>query len=136
MAVHRPYEVTGEERHGICNTETAISSLFRVIAETGVAPDVTLPLDFVPVDHLAAAVVHLATHEPADGRAYHLTNPRPARLADVLARMRAAGYRMRELPYDAVGGGAGAACGAAIPSSATAPFVSLVRGPQQQADIA
>ncbi|MFD7662758.1 thioester reductase domain-containing protein, partial [Streptomyces sp. NPDC059788] len=134
VAVHRPYEVTGEEHTGICNTETAISSLFRVIAETGVAPDVPLPLDFVPVDHLAAAVVHLATHEPADGRTYHLTNPRPARLADMLARMRAAGYGIRELPYDAwvtelvrhV---------ARHPGSPTTPFVSLCVDRSNKSDI-
>ncbi|KAA6212543.1 amino acid adenylation domain-containing protein [Streptomyces albofaciens JCM 4342] len=124
VTVHRPYEVTGEQRTGICNTETAISSLFRVIAETGVAPDVPLPLDFVPVDHLAAAVVHLATHEPADGRTYHLTNPRPARLADMLTRMRAAGYRIRELPYDAWVAELVQHV-ARHPSSPTTPFVSL-----------
>ncbi|MFH8746786.1 amino acid adenylation domain-containing protein [Streptomyces rimosus] len=134
VAVHRPYEVTGEERTGICNTETAISSLFRVIAETGVAPDVPLPLDFVPVDHLAAAVVHLATHEPADGRTYHLTNPRPARLADMLARMRAAGYRIRELPYDAWVAELVRHV-ARHPSSPTTPFVSLCVDRSNKSDI-
>ncbi|MFH8410881.1 amino acid adenylation domain-containing protein [Streptomyces sp. NPDC018019] len=134
VAVHRPYEVTGEERTGICNTETAISSLFRVIAETGVAPDVPLPLDFVPVDHLAAAVVHLATHEPADGRTYHLTNPRPARLADMLARMRAAGYGIRELPYDAWVAELVRHV-ARHPSSPTAPFVSLCVDRSNKSDI-
>ncbi|MGV9883646.1 amino acid adenylation domain-containing protein [Streptomyces sp. NPDC003006] len=134
VAVYRPYEVTGEQHTGICNTETAISSLFRVVAETGLAPDIPLPLDFVPVDHLADAVLHLATHEPADGRTYHLTNPSPARLTDMLARMRAAGYRIRDLGYVAwvrelvkhV---------AQNPSSPTAPFVSLCVDRSNQSDI-
>ncbi|MEU7596511.1 amino acid adenylation domain-containing protein [Streptomyces sp. NPDC039022] len=134
VAVHRPYEVTGEEHTGICNTETAISSLFRVIAETGVAPAVPLPLDFVPVDHVAAAVVHLATHEPADGRTYHLTNPRPARLADMVDRMRAAGYDIRELPYDAWVAELVRHV-ARNPGSPTAPFVSLCVDRSNKSDI-
>ncbi|WP_369215837.1 non-ribosomal peptide synthetase, partial [Streptomyces flavofungini] len=98
VVVHRPYEVTGDTRSGACNTETAICSLFKMVAETGLAPDIALPMDFVPVDHLAAAVVRIATHEPT-GHTYHLTNPRPALLGDVLDRMRAAGYTLRRLPY-------------------------------------
>ncbi|MCO5985864.1 thioester reductase domain-containing protein [Actinoallomurus spadix] len=99
VAVYRPYEITGDRHNGACNTETAICSLFKTIAETGLAPDVPLPMDFVPVDHLADAVVHLATNRPAAWRVYHLTNPRPARLADMLDRMRAAGCRITTLPY-------------------------------------
>ncbi|MCO5991911.1 amino acid adenylation domain-containing protein [Actinoallomurus rhizosphaericola] len=99
VAVYRPYEITGDRRNGACNTETAICSLFKTIAETGLAPDVPLPMDFVPVDYLADAVVHLATSRPAAWRVYHLTNPRPARLADMLDRMRAAGCDITTLPY-------------------------------------
>ncbi|MGK5639529.1 amino acid adenylation domain-containing protein [Streptomyces sp. URMC 126] len=124
VAVHRPYEVTGDAAYGVCNTETAICSLIKTVADTGLAPDIELPMDFVPVDHLAAAVVHIATHRPADGRVHHLTNPRPAMFADVLERMRAAGYTLRTLPYDEWVA-ALVRHVAAHPTAATAPFVSL-----------
>ncbi|NYI06027.1 non-ribosomal peptide synthetase [Allostreptomyces psammosilenae] len=124
VAIHRPYEITGDRRHGACNTETAICSLFRTIAETGLAPDIPLPMDFVPVDHVAAAVVHLATRRPADRRVYHLTNPRPAMLADMVERMRAAGYRIATLPYREWVGELVRHV-AENPTSPTAPFVSL-----------
>ncbi|MER7847741.1 amino acid adenylation domain-containing protein [Kitasatospora sp. NPDC096077] len=134
VAVHRPYEVTGDQVSGVSNTETAICSLFRTIAETGLAPDIALPMDFVPVDHLAEAVVHIATRRDADGRTYHLTNPRPAMLSDVIERMRAAGCAVRTLPYPQwveelvrhV---------AANPTSATAPFVSLCVDRSRTADM-
>ncbi|CAM5400235.1 Linear gramicidin synthase subunit D [Streptomyces alboniger] len=133
VSVHRPYEVTGDSRSGACNTETAICSLFKMVAETGLAPDIALPMDFVPVDHLAASIVHIATHEPA-GRTYHLTNPCPALLGDVLDRMRAAGYILRRLPYarwvDEL-----VRHVARNPTSATAPFVSLCVDRGHQADI-
>ncbi|MBA0050996.1 amino acid adenylation domain-containing protein [Streptomyces sp. AJS327] len=124
VTVHRPYEVTGERRSGICNTATAISSLFRTIAETGLAPDIDLPLDFVPVDYLADAVTHILTTRPAESRVYHLTNPRPATLADMIGRMRAAGHHIIDLPYkDWVGELVRHV--AAHPNSPTAPFISL-----------
>ena len=124
VAVHRPYEVTGDRLHGACNTETAICSLFKTIAETGLAPDIALPMDFVPVDHVAEAVVHIATHHKATDRVYHHTNPRPAVLGDVLDRMRAAGCAMRMLPY-AEWVGELVRHVARNPTSPTAPFVSL-----------
>ncbi|WP_320779103.1 amino acid adenylation domain-containing protein [Streptomyces sp. CRN 30] len=133
VSVHRPYEITGDTRSGACNTETAICSLFRMVAETGLAPDIALPMDFVPVDHLAAAVVHIATREPA-GHTYHLTNPRPALLGDVLDRMEEAGYRLRRLPYaDWVAELVRHV--ARNPTSATAPFVSLCVDRGHKADI-
>ncbi|SHG21437.1 amino acid adenylation domain-containing protein [Streptoalloteichus hindustanus] len=99
VAVYRPYEVTGDRHRGICNTDTAICSLFRAFADMGVAPDSPLPLDFVPVDFVAAAVVHLATRREATRRVYHLTNPRPALLADMVGRMRAAGCAIDTRSY-------------------------------------
>lgn len=134
VAVHRPYEITGDRRTGACNTETAICSLFRTVAETGLAPDIRLPMDFVPVDYLADAIVHIATTRPADGSTYHLTNPHPADFHDMLGRMRAAGHSVRELPYPQwveelvrhV---------AEHPTSATAPFVSLCVDRSNKADM-
>ncbi|MFD7666826.1 amino acid adenylation domain-containing protein [Streptomyces sp. NPDC059788] len=99
-AVHRPYEITGTRQRGVWNTDTMMCALFRTIAETGIAPDIPLPLDFVPVDYTAQAVVHILTHEQPDGRAYHLTNPRPARLPLLADRLRAMGYRLDDLDYD------------------------------------
>ncbi|MFW5415836.1 amino acid adenylation domain-containing protein [Nocardiopsis sp. CNT-189] len=124
VAVHRPYEVTGAPDTGVCNTETAICSLFKMVAETGLAPGIELPMDFVPVDHLADAVLHIAASGAPGLRTYHLTNPRPAGLGDVVARMRAAGYEIRTIPYDRWVA-ALVEHVAADPTSPTAPFVSL-----------
>ncbi|MEU5049361.1 amino acid adenylation domain-containing protein [Streptomyces sp. NPDC021096] len=134
VAVYRPYEVTGDRATGACNTETAICSLFKTVAETGLAPDIELPMDFVPVDHLAESLVHIATHQPADGRVYHVTNPRPAMFSDVLDRMRAAGFTLRTLPYDRWVGEL-VRYVAENPTSATAPFVSLCVDRSRNADM-
>ncbi|RJL30088.1 amino acid adenylation domain-containing protein [Bailinhaonella thermotolerans] len=124
VAVYRPYEVTGDRRTGVCNTETAICSLFKMIAETGFAPDIALPMDFVPVDHVADAIVRIATGRTTASETYHLTNPRPATLADVVERMRATGFEIETLPY-ARWVGELIRHVTADPASPAAPFVSL-----------
>ncbi|SDN68470.1 amino acid adenylation domain-containing protein [Allokutzneria albata] len=134
VAVHRPYEITGDRRSGVCNTETAICSLFKTIAETGLAPDVPLPMDFVPVDYLADAVVHIAINRRATRRVYHLTNPNPARLGDMLDRMRAAGCEITTLPYPRWVAELVRHV-AKHPTSPTAPFVSLCVNRGNKADI-
>ncbi|MFJ1648230.1 amino acid adenylation domain-containing protein [Streptomyces sp. NPDC088258] len=100
VAIHRPYEITGAGGSGVWNTDTMMCALFRTIAETGIAPDIQLPLDFVPVDCTADAITHILTHQRPDGRVYHLTNPRAARLGLLVDRLRAAGYGIENQPYD------------------------------------
>jgi thioester reductase-like protein len=124
VAIYRPYEIMGDQLTGVCNTETAICSLFRYIADTGSAPDIPLPLDLVPVDWLAAAIIGIATTHEASDRTYHLTNPRPATLADMIECMRAAGHSIEQVPYqqwvaDLVN------YVARHPDAPTAPFVPL-----------
>jgi amino acid adenylation domain-containing protein/thioester reductase-like protein len=99
VAIYRPYEVMGDQVTGACNTETAICSLFKYIADTGSAPDIPLPLDLVPVDYLSDAIIHIATTRKITNQTYHLTNPRPASLTDMIECMRAAGHRISQVPY-------------------------------------
>ncbi|MHA7132926.1 non-ribosomal peptide synthetase [Oerskovia turbata] len=100
VVIHRPYEITGRTVDGHWNTEAAICSFFKAIVEMGRAPDVDLPLDFVPVDHLARAVAHLAQTRPAQGQTYHLTNPRYALLGLMVERLRAHGHPIDVVDYD------------------------------------
>ncbi|MFE5902103.1 amino acid adenylation domain-containing protein [Streptomyces sp. NPDC056488] len=99
VTIHRPHEITGATDSGTWNTDTMMCALFRTVAETGTAPEVPLLLDFVPVDYTAAAIVHILTHQPCEGRVHHLANPRPALLHLLVERLRVMGYRVREQSY-------------------------------------
>jgi thioester reductase-like protein len=76
-------------------------ALIRFIADTGLAPDTDLPLDFVPADLCAAAVRHIATHQPATGRTYHLASPQPAPLSALVDGLRRQGFTVEAIPYRA-----------------------------------
>ena len=74
--------------------------MIRFIADTGLAPDIDLPLDFVPADACAAAIRHISVTEGAAGRTYHLASPEMAPLGTLVGRMRDKGYQIAEIPFD------------------------------------
>ncbi|MEU0859463.1 thioester reductase domain-containing protein [Streptomyces griseofuscus] len=98
-SILRPCEVAGTGDRGVWNTDTLMCAPFRTIARGGEAPDVPLPLDFVPVDHTADVITWVITHQQPDGRIYHITNPDPARLSLLVDRLRALSYRVRTVTY-------------------------------------
>jgi amino acid adenylation domain-containing protein/thioester reductase-like protein len=98
VAIYRPLDIVGRRDAGVWNTATEMCALIRFIADTGLAPGVDLPLDFVPADTCAAAIRHISTSEPAAGRTFHLASPASATLGDLVGRLRAHGYPVTELP--------------------------------------
>jgi amino acid adenylation domain-containing protein/thioester reductase-like protein len=134
VAIHRPYEITGTIRGGIWNTDTMMCALFRSIAETGLAPDIPLPLDFVPVDYTAQAITHILAHRPAQGLVHHITNAHDARLSLLVERHQARGYPVHTVPYDEWVTYM-ADLTARDPSQPMAPFMPMFIEPARQACI-
>ena len=101
VAIYRPLDIVGSRRTGIWNTATEMCALIRFLTDTGVAPDIDLPLDFVPADTCAAAIRHISCLDGATGRTYHLASPGHALLGSLVGRLRAYGYGVSAIPYDA-----------------------------------
>ncbi|MEU1475401.1 amino acid adenylation domain-containing protein [Streptomyces sp. NPDC005760] len=99
VTVYRLMDITGRSGTGVLNTSSELAALFDFIARTGLCPDVRLPLDFLPADHLARAIGHISTRGQARGEVYHLTNPRPALLSSLAERLRRRGHPVQEIPY-------------------------------------
>src|SRR5260370_17549780 len=76
VAIYRPLDIVGSRRTGVWNTATEMCALIRFITDTGLAPDIDLPLDFVPADICAAAIRHISSLERPTGRTYHLASPK------------------------------------------------------------
>ncbi|MFE9650762.1 amino acid adenylation domain-containing protein [Streptomyces sp. NPDC006365] len=134
VAVYRLMDITGRSGTGVMNTSSELAALFDFIARTGLCPDVPLPLDFLPADHLARAIGHISTRHPARGEVYHLTNPRPTLLNSLAERLRRRGYPVREIPY-AEWIAALVKYAAGHPTDAITPFVPLFVDRCARADI-
>ena len=100
VAIYRPLDIIGSRSTGRWNTATEMCALIRFITDTGLAPDIDLPLDFVPADVCAAAIRHISSLEGATGRTYHLASPEYALLGSLVDRLRAYGFAVREVPFE------------------------------------
>jgi thioester reductase-like protein len=74
-------------------------ALIRFMTDTGLAPDIDLPLDYVPADVCAAAIRHISVTAEASGRTYHLASPEHALLGSLVGRLRDRGYRIDGVPF-------------------------------------
>ena len=101
VAIYRPLDIVGSLHTGVWHTEAEMCALIRFVTDTGLAPDIDLPLDFVPADVCAAAVRHISVADGTAGRTYHLASPQHAVLGFLVDRLRAFGFSVSEIPYDA-----------------------------------
>ncbi|MEU6153437.1 amino acid adenylation domain-containing protein [Actinosynnema sp. NPDC047251] len=92
--IHRPHDVTAHSVSGRWKTEGFLCSLIKAFVELGAAPGLRLPMDFTPVDVVARSIVELTDRLPADGSAYHLSNPRYALLDQLVHQLNVAGHRV------------------------------------------
>ena len=99
VAIYRPLDIAGDHRTGAWNTSTELCALIRFMTDTGVAPDIDLPLDLVPADICAAAIRHISAQARAPGRTYHLASPRHTLLEALVGRLRQRGFAIRDIPY-------------------------------------
>ena len=98
--IYRPKDITGHSRTGAWKAEGFLCSFFRTVIDMGSCPDIPLPLNYVPVDFAAQAIVHIARQSPPSGRVFHLNNLRYRLLPTILDAIRAMGYPVRRLSYE------------------------------------
>ena len=99
VAIYRPLDIVGSVRTGAWSTSTEMAALVRFIADTGLAPDIDLPLDFVAADVCAAAIRRISVTEGATGRTYHLASPENVPLGVLVGQLRTRGYQIADLPF-------------------------------------
>ena len=97
VAIYRPLDIVGSIGTGAWSTSTEMCALIRFMTDTGLAPDIDLPLDYVPADVCAAAIRHISVTEGATGRTYHLASPEHALLGVLVGRLRDRGYRIDDV---------------------------------------
>jgi amino acid adenylation domain-containing protein/thioester reductase-like protein len=99
VSVYRPMDIVGGGPRAAWNTGTEMCALIRFIADAGSAPDIDLPLDFVPADVFATALTHISTTTQACGRTFHISAPGCVPLGFLVERMRRQGFAITKLPY-------------------------------------
>ncbi|MCP4696731.1 MAG: amino acid adenylation domain-containing protein [Gammaproteobacteria bacterium] len=100
VSVYRPGRITGHSRSGLSNTDDLFARLFKGCIQLGMVPETVVKeiKDMTPVDYVSRAIVHLS-RQPAclDKVFYHLANPHPVPLSELLDEIRALGYPLAEV---------------------------------------
>ena len=133
--IYRPGMVVGDSRSGVIDKVDGPYYLFKLIQKVRDCLPRWVPLagiegghiNLVPVDFVAAAMVHLAHAPEQDGECFHLTDPKDRRVGDVLnVFARAAHAPTMMLRFDT---GAGSSpSGVTRPVSALLPSVRRIAG--------
>lgn len=121
VSIYRPTWVSAHTETGVFNPLDFASRLLRGCLQLGAAPEVPALINMAPVDYVARSLVHISLRPDSAGRIFHLANPSPARLGDLVAWLGDLGHRLRRLPYPSW-----RAELAAHPDNALAPFMPLL----------
>jgi thioester reductase-like protein len=99
VCIYRPGLITGHSRTGISNTEDFTCKLIKSWIKIGSAPDLDATMDMTPVDYVSSAIVHLSRMPHSLGEVFHLANPHPIPMKELIACIRACGYPLESIPY-------------------------------------
>jgi len=102
VAIYRPGRVSGDSRTGVWVPDRQMIDALQTLLELGSVPriDNEAPIEFVPVDYVARAIVSLSRRPESLGKAFHLVNPQPMSWPVFLERLGALGSPLRELDPD------------------------------------
>jgi amino acid adenylation domain-containing protein/thioester reductase-like protein len=100
VTIYRPGSISGDSCTGAFNASDVLVRLLRGYIHSGAAPEGTAPLDMLPVDYVAKAIVHLVRQPDSIGRSFHLAHSRPVSSDLLFQACLAEGYAIRRIPHD------------------------------------
>ncbi|MBD2102484.1 amino acid adenylation domain-containing protein [Leptolyngbya sp. FACHB-261] len=100
VCIYRPGMISGHSQTGISRTDDLICRMIKGFIQLGNAPDLELMLNLIPVDYVSKAIVHLSRQPESLGKAFHLLNPQPLHLSEVVNTISALGYPVQQMDYE------------------------------------
>lgn len=100
VAIYRVGEVCGDLATGQSVTEHAFFAFLKGCVQLKLFPQIDGYIDMSPVDYLARSVVHLAPRHDSAGKTFHLSNPKPLHVSQMVDWLRAQGYELGLCTFD------------------------------------
>ncbi|MBI3878807.1 MAG: thioester reductase domain-containing protein [Verrucomicrobia bacterium] len=95
VTIFRPGLMPGDSGHTVSGPDDGVWRLVNTCLELKCGPEGRHDLMLTPVDFASQAMVHIARRPDAAGRAFHLVNPQPVTLQEILKMAADAGYPVR-----------------------------------------
>jgi thioester reductase-like protein/amino acid adenylation domain-containing protein len=99
VVVYRPGFIEGHAETGISNTTSQLSLMLKGCIQMGTVADLDTMVDIATVDYVSRAVIHLSQQPQSLGKIFHMVNPHPAHLREVMDWVRELGYSLKTIPY-------------------------------------
>lgn len=99
VAVYRPGRIGGHSQTGVANRHDFLMHLLAGCIQLGLAPDIPMLQNLIPVDYAAQAIIHLSQQPALANTTFHLLNPQPTGWQEVIEVTRELGYSLRRVPY-------------------------------------
>jgi thioester reductase-like protein len=101
VCLFRIGRICGASDTGACRPDDFFWLQLRAILESGSAPDpLWQPVDLLPVDYVARAVMALGDSASATGGTFHIALPQPVTWERMLGSAATAGHRIRTVPLE------------------------------------
>jgi thioester reductase-like protein len=100
IAILRPGRLGGHGITGQVDPDDLLCRFLIGCVQLGALPDIALPLELCPVDHVAASIVRISRSAGATGRAYNLVHPAPIELVEVRRVLCEAGIALELMAWN------------------------------------
>jgi thioester reductase-like protein len=99
ITVYRTTAITGDSHTGVWNTSDFLCRVIKTCIELGKAPDSDDVIDMAPVDYVSKAIVYLSNQERFWGQTFHLNNPSPLSVKELIKCANTWGYCVELVPF-------------------------------------
>jgi len=100
VSIYRPGYISSSTVAGVSNDADLASLLINAVVRTKSIPRLKIPIDIVPVDSVARAIVYISRQPETASRHFHLNNPQPCTWEGFMSLLRATGFELTELDTD------------------------------------
>jgi len=100
VCIYRPGRISGHSKTGACNPGDHTYRMIKGCIQLGGIPNQDIQLNLSPVDYVSQAIVFLSSQKDSIGKAFHLVNPQPLPLKEMVSYIRSLGYSIELVAYE------------------------------------
>jgi amino acid adenylation domain-containing protein/thioester reductase-like protein len=100
ICIYRPGRISGHSQTGVCNPGDHTYRMIKGCIQLGSISNQDIQLNLSPVDYVSKAIVYLSRQKQSLGKAFHIVNPQPLMLSEMVNYIRSLGYPIEQVPYE------------------------------------
>jgi amino acid adenylation domain-containing protein/thioester reductase-like protein len=100
VCIYRLGTIVGHSQTGASQTNDLISRMLKGFIDFKSAPDLDVTLNLTPVDYVSKAIAHLSKQKASVGKAFHILNPQPLPMRQLVRSINALGYSVQLMTYE------------------------------------